>query len=361
VEIAMMSWSGIFCIASALLLPSGAARAEPPPTPGITAAFSPAGAVVGATPVTLDGQAGAGDFVVHTSTFPDGSVHEFTVKADEGGAYTDGPLPLQQLGTYYDVLRDQTTGASTEISYAGAGDFAAAVDPPQQTLRAGEQARFTLTVSSLAGFAGIVQPLAPNLSKVPGAVASWSAAAVKVSPGGSASVALTLRTLVGTLPGSYDLVFAGRNGAVSHRLEPVRLTVTGPAPNAITAALDPRAASGATTPVAHQGQGDFSVNLDAPSQTVTRGQEAQVVVRFESLEGFRGTIAPTTSDLSGIQGLAAAWSLSSVAVAPGEPGVAQLTVRSEAATPPGTYRIVVLGSNDSVTRMAPSALSLTLK
>jgi hypothetical protein len=356
----MISLGRIFCIASALLLPSGAARAEPPPTPGITAAFSPAGAVVGATPVTLGGQAGAGDFVVHTSTFPDGSVHEFTVKADEGGAYTDGPLLLQQLGTYHDVLRDQATGASTEISYAGVGDFAASVEPPQQTLRAGEQARFTLTLRSLAGFAGVVQPLAPDLSKVPGAVASWSASAVKVPPGGSASVTLTLRMLVGTLPGSYDLVFAGRNGAVSHRLEPVRLTVTGPAPDAITATLNPSAASGSTT-IAYQGEGDFSVNPDASSQTVTRGQEAQFVVRFESLKGFRGTIAPTTSDLSGIEGLAAAWSLSSVAVAPGEPGVARLTVRTAAATPPGTYRIVVLGSNGSVTRMAPSALSLTLK
>lgn len=355
----MMSSGRIFCIASALLLPSGAAHAEPSPAPGITAAVSPADAVVGATPVALDGQTGAGDFVVRTSTFPDGSVHEFTVRADEGGVYRDGPFLLQQLGAYHDVLRDQTTGASTEISYAGAGDFAAAIDPPQQTLRAGEQARFTLRVSSLAGFAGVVQPLAPNLSKVPGAVAAW-ASAVTVPPGGSASVTLTLRTLVGTLPGSYDLVFGGRNGAVSHRLKPVRLTVTGPAPDETMATLDPGAATGATTS-AYQGQGDFSVNLDASSQTVTRGQEARFVVRFESLKGFRGTIAPTTSDLSGIQGLAAAWSLSSIAVAPGEPGVARLTVRTTAATPPGTYRIVVLGSSGSATRMAPSALSLTLK
>ena len=85
-SIAMMSGGRIFGIAAALLLPAGATRAEPPPTPGITAALSPSGAVVGATPVALGGQAGAGDFVVRSSTFPDGSVHEFTVKADEGGA-----------------------------------------------------------------------------------------------------------------------------------------------------------------------------------------------------------------------------------------------------------------------------------
>jgi hypothetical protein len=48
--------------------------------------LAPAGGGAAATPVSLDGQAGAGDFVVHTSTFPDGSVHEFTVKADERGA-----------------------------------------------------------------------------------------------------------------------------------------------------------------------------------------------------------------------------------------------------------------------------------
>ena len=116
------------------LLPAAAAAPAAPPSTGLTAAFAPASPTVGVTEVIISGRASAGAKVIDTSTFPDGSVHIFAVKADAAGAYTDGPFVLLQLGTYRDVLRDDATGASTTISYSGSGDFTIAVDPAAATI-----------------------------------------------------------------------------------------------------------------------------------------------------------------------------------------------------------------------------------
>jgi hypothetical protein len=228
-----------FSIAYGLLLPSMALAASSQ-NPAFTAVLSPADPTVGVTKVTITGTASAGSSVIDTSTFPDGSVHEFSFKADASGAYTDGPFVLQQLGTYHDVLRDDATGASTTISYSGVGDFSTAVDQASRTVMAGAEATFTVTFKSISGFGGRVVPLALNASKVPGAAVSWSASPVRVPPDGSASATLTIVTLIGTPARSYKITVQGTNGSVTHVAKPaITLAVTGPKSNTITAALSP--------------------------------------------------------------------------------------------------------------------------
>jgi len=238
------------------LLPAAALAA--PPSTGLTAAFTPASPTVGVTEVTIKGKASAGAKVIDTSTFPDGSVHIFTVKADAAGAYTDGPFVLQQLGTYHDVLRDESTGASTTISYSGAGDFSVAVDPAAATLttaqgdfsigidpanatmRAGLEARLKVTFTSVGGFGGELVPQLPASSEIPGAAVTWSASRLRVPPNGSVTAVLTILTLVGTTPRTYPIAPQGTSGSVTHALEPaIDLKITPTPPGTITAMFSP--------------------------------------------------------------------------------------------------------------------------
>jgi hypothetical protein len=223
-------------LALGLLLPGAAA----PDGAAVTAAFSPADPVVGVTKVTIVGKASAGGRVIDTSTFPDGTVHIFANAADAAGAYKDGPFVLQQLGTYRDVLRDSATGASTMISYSGAGDFRVAVDPPGTTITTGGHARFEVTFTSVDGFGGEVVPQFVESSAPPDAVLTWSQPRLRIQPHGAPSIVLTVQTLVTTPPGTYRLALQGTSGSVSHAPEPaVVLTVNPPPPGTITAALSP--------------------------------------------------------------------------------------------------------------------------
>jgi hypothetical protein len=246
--------AGTFVIALGVLLPA-AAPAAPPRSTGLTAEVSPASPTVGVTQVTIKGTASPGATVVNTSTFPDGSLHIFIVKADAAGAYTNGPFVLQQLGTYRDALRDGVTGASTTISYSGTGDFRVAVDPPSATIRTGAEARFKVTFTSVGGFGGEVVPRLPASSDVPGAGVSWSASRLRVPPNGSATAVLTILTLIGTPPRTYEIAPQGTSGSVTRAVEPaVALTVTPPDPGTITAMFSPARPIVGVTEVRIQGR-----------------------------------------------------------------------------------------------------------
>jgi hypothetical protein len=249
-----MKTAGTFLMALGLLLPP-AAPAAPPRSTGLTAEVSPASPTVGVTKVVIKGTASPGAKVVNTTTFPDGSMQIFTVKADAAGAYTNGPFVLQQLGTYRDVLRDDATGASTTVSYSGAGDFRIAVDPAGATIRTGAEARFKVTFTSVGGFGGDVVPRLPASSDVPGAGVSWSASRVRVPPDGSATAVLTILTLIGTPPRTYEIAPQGTSGSVTHAVEPaVALTVTPPEPGTITAMFSPARPIVGVTQVRIQGR-----------------------------------------------------------------------------------------------------------
>jgi hypothetical protein len=188
-----------------------------PPKPGtITASFSPARPIVGVTKVHIEGRATPGQVVVNTSTFPSGIKHSFVAHVTGAGAYSNGPFVLQQLGTYHDVLVDAGTGAETEISYEGVGDFSTNVDHASLSVERGEEAKFQVTFKSLSGFAGRIAPAVPDLSQIPGATASWSSPAVTVRSDDSIAAGLTIKTSAETPPGTYKITVQGTNGSVTH-------------------------------------------------------------------------------------------------------------------------------------------------
>jgi protein SCO1 len=91
-----------------------------PPKNAITAALQPVSPDTAVKSYTISGNATAGGWVKDVSTFPDGSVHSTSSKANGAGSYTIGPFVLKQHGTYHDVLVDTETGGRTELVYRGA-------------------------------------------------------------------------------------------------------------------------------------------------------------------------------------------------------------------------------------------------
>jgi len=424
-------------IALGLLAPAAPAMAESanvtpapaprvPVTPIVTAALSPADPIVGATKVTIAGKATAGATVVGRSTFPDGTLHVFSVKADDAGAYKYGPFVLWQLGTYHDVIHDSVTGGTKTISYSGAGDFGIAVNKPSATILTGGQVRVKVTFSSVGGFGGVVTPKPPTASAAPGMHIYWSPPWLRVPRNGSATAILTIHTLIHTPPGDYQVAVQAASGSVTHAVAPaIALTVQAPPPGTITATLSPdhpvvgvsevriggRATAGgsvidtstfpdgmahefgvdvggagtyrdgpfvlrqlgtyhdvlidgvtgAKTEISYQGVGDFSTSVDRTSATVARGEETKFEVTFRSLSGFAGAVTPAVPDLSRIAGATASWSSPEVTVPSGDSTAAGLTIKTSSATPPGTYKINVQGTNGSVTHTAPTEIELIVK
>jgi hypothetical protein len=215
----------ILLLVLGLMLPPALMVNQAAKTPGIVAAISPANPITGVTTVNIKGTASAGAKVSDTSTFPDGTVHTFSVKADVNGNYSDGPFFLQQLGTFHDVLQDLATGASTKISYAGLGDFSVAVSPASRKAAKGQTVSFSVTFTSVAGFEGGVVPAALHWSRIRGATAWWSEPSVFVPSKRSVSAILMLRTSANTPAGTYgNIILRGTNGSVTHAA-PTKLTL----------------------------------------------------------------------------------------------------------------------------------------
>ena len=264
------------------------------------------------------------------------------------------------------------TGAAAPISHAGTGDFRITVDDPGATTVTGGRVRFKMTVTSVDGFSGAVRLAVPEGSLPRGAITDWASANLKVPVNGSATVVMTIWTLIETPPGVYEIALHAAGGLVTHVAPPIVLTVTPPAPGTITATLSPErptvgvsevrisgrgtagsivvdtstfpdgsvhafannvsgagrytdgpfvlrqlgtyhdvlldSETGAKAEISYQGVGDFSTGVDRISETVTRGEEATFEVTFKSLSGFAGTVNPAVPDLSRIAGVTASWS-----------------------------------------------------
>lgn len=200
-------------------------RVTGPPGNAITAAFHPDSPVVGDTNFTISGRATAGGWVKDVSTFPDGSVHYFSSKANGAGSYTGGPGVLKQLGTYHDVLIDTETGGRTAIEYRGVGDFAATVDAPRRTLASGQTAQFVVTFSSLSGFSGVVTPTVENMPDLADDAVAWSPASVYVRPGAPGSARLTIRAAGDASAAIQTVRVKGMNGSVARAAPDIILSV----------------------------------------------------------------------------------------------------------------------------------------
>jgi hypothetical protein len=216
---------------------------------------------------------------------------------------------------------------------------------------------------------------------------------------------------------AFSIVSQGVNGSTARRTTAVKLTVTGPPSEAITAAFNPAtpvvgmtdctisghstsggwvtdistfpdgsthsfsfksngagsytngpfvlkqlgtyhdvlidSETGGRKTIVYQGVGDFRATINEPTRTVMSGQDAQFLVTFSSLSGFGGLVRPSVANVSDLAGTAATWSLRAVAARPGVPGSARLTIKTASVRPPVILRIHVEGTNGSVAHTAP--------
>ena len=216
----------LFLVFALVLPPAGMVVNQTAKSAGITAELSPAQPTVGATNASIKGTASPGATVSDTSTFPDGTVHIFSFKADSHGNFTDGPFLLQQLGAYHDVLQDRGTGASTTLSYTGLGDFSVGINTTSRKVAKGQIATYTVTFTSVAGFAGTVVPAALNGTRIPGTTAWWAEPVVSVPVKSSGTATFMVRTSARTPAGTYrNITLRGANGSVTHAV-PSKISLT---------------------------------------------------------------------------------------------------------------------------------------
>ena len=192
----------------------------------LTGGITPSNPVVGVTPVTFSGTATPNATVTLNQTAPDQTTAAYTYAANSSGNYSStGTFIVTQLGTYSGVLHDSISGQSKTVTYSGTGDFGASVNTTSQTVTAGGSASYTVTFSSVGGFAGTVTPGAVNAT-VPGATTSWSPQQVTVPSNGSVNATFTIQTSASTTAGTYgNIDLYGQNGSIKRAANLVSLTV----------------------------------------------------------------------------------------------------------------------------------------
>lgn len=201
-------------------------------------------------------------------------------------------------------------------------DFALAAAPSSASVVPGGSAGYTVTVTSLDGFAGDVSLSLTGLSS---SQASSSFAPAVVT-GGSGTSQLTVTTAA-TLPaGSYPLAVTATSGALVHQVS-VTLVVTAVAQ-------------------------DFALSVDPSTSTVKRGKTASYTVTVSSEGGFAGTVALAVSGLP--DGATVTFSPDSVDA----PGTATMEIKTNGKSR-GTFTLTVTGTSGATVRQTATTLVVT--
>jgi hypothetical protein len=111
-------------------------------------------------------------------------------------------------------------------TFVTTGDFAISASPTSLTIPRGGSASSTISLSSLAGFAGTISlstTVSPSVGHGP--VATLSPTSITLSSGGTGSSSLTVSTARHTPTGTYTVTVTGTSGNVSHSVT-VTVTVT---------------------------------------------------------------------------------------------------------------------------------------
>jgi uncharacterized membrane protein len=125
----------------------------------------------------------------------------------------------------YAVTVTGTSGSSTHsvTITVNVQDFTLAVNPSSLSLAAGTTGTITVSIASMAGFAGTVSLFA--VCTPGGPKLSLSSSSVPLSSGGFGTSTLTVRTLHKTPPGTYTITITATSGSLIHTATVV-LTVT---------------------------------------------------------------------------------------------------------------------------------------
>ena len=248
-------------------------------------------------PVSLPGSGSSTLTVATTGNTPAG-VYNLTVTASDGVSSLSVPLTL--------VVNP-------------AGDFSLSVSPSSQTVIQGQNIGYGVTVSSSGGFKDIV---AMSISGLPaGTAATFNPGSVQ----GSGLSSLSITTSTSTPAGTYVFTVTGTSGPLVH-------TTTG-----TLVVIAP----------------DFSVSATPSSQPVQNGQSVNYSVTLTPVNGYAGTVNFSVSGLP--SGVTALFSPASLTTS----GTTTLSVAADGTAVPGTYSLVITGTDGVRTHSVTVSLTVT--
>ena len=227
-----------------------------------------------------------------------------------------GSYPLTITGTSGSVTH--TTSATLVVPPS---DFGVSVSPSSASTTAGGAVSYTVSVSSLNGFAGAVSL---SLGGLTATQASWSFTPATLT-GGAGTSQLTITTAVTLAAGSYPLTITGTSGSTTHTTTATLAVVPPP---------------------------DFGVSVSPSSASTTAGGAVSYTVSVSSLNGFAGGVSLSLGGLTATQ---ASWSFTPAAVTGGS-GSSQLAITTSASLAAGSYPLTITGTSGSLTHTASATL-----
>ena len=261
----------------------------------------PATATASLSPNTVTSGSGGSQLTIATSASIAAGTYPLTITASSGSL-------------------SHTLGVSLVVT--APADFGIAAAPSSVTTTAGSNAAYTVTISSLNGFAGNV---ALSLSGLASTQAGWSFTPTTIA-GGSGSSQLAIATSSNLAPGSYPLTITGSSGAVTHSISTT--LVVNPPP-------------------------DFTLGMSPSTVTVRRGGQGIATISVGSAGAFS---TPVTLSVSGLPS-GVTKSFSSNPVTP--VGQSSLTLRAASSARRGTYAITITGSAGGKSHSVSATLAVT--
>lgn len=208
----------------------------------------------------------------------------------------------------------QVTNLNLLLQVPPTPDFSVSATPAYQTVVTGNSATYTISVSAIDGFSGVVTPSVTGLPG--GAAASFNPPTIT----GSGSTVLTVSTGSSTPTGSYALSVSLKSGALSHG-GGLALNV-GPAGTDFT---------------------DFTGAIPQTYSNISPGNDfASYAITIIPLNGFTGTVSFSVSGLPA----GSSWNISPVTVSSG-PASTTLSVILPGSTPTGTYPFTLTATSGS--------------
>ena len=228
-------------------------------------------------------------------------------------------VPLTTPTGFYSVV---VTGANGTISHSVGisiqvvgPDFSISAQPSIVTVPEGKSGVSTITLTSLAGFAGTAY-----LSVSSSLAASFSKNSVILSPGGTASSNLTISGFT-NYPGLYYVTVTAFSGTVAHYVT-ITANVTGP---------------------------DFRISAKPANLTIAEGKSGFSTITLTGIEGFSGPVLLSSS--SYYYGVTFETSVSPSAVTLNSTVTtvtASLNVTVPATLVPGSFNYVVVSATNDL-------------
>ena len=285
-----------------------------------------AGTVLTTSPVTFAWNAvsGAVDYRIDVGTSAGGG----DIFSGFTGGATSTQVALSQFlngqSIYVELYSEFSgtpvvTGTGNQYSFATAVPDFNITATSSQTVVAGGNGVYTVTVATVNGFNGAVTFSVSGLPT--GASASFAPTSVT----GSGSTTMTVSTAASTSAGTYPLTITAISGNLTHTATP-SLTVT-------------------AVP-------DFNITATS-SQTVVAGGNGVYTVTVAAVNGFNGAVTFSVSGLP--TGASAIFAPTSVTGS----GSTTMTVSTAASTLAGTYPLTITAVSGNLTHTATPSLTVT--